>query len=93
MPESPQAVFRARLRALRRAAGLSQEQLSERAGLNYKHFQEIERGGKEEIRFSTLVRIAKALGIPLYQLFTPDDPSSVIAEAEGQYGDSPPSKE
>lgn len=70
MGKDPYLAFRTRLRELRNTFGLSQEELAEQAGLNYKHYQEIERGGKREVRFSTLVKIAAAFGIPLQQLFS-----------------------
>jgi transcriptional regulator with XRE-family HTH domain len=86
MEKNPIEAFRKRLRALRESSGITQEQLAEMAGMNYKHYQEIERGGKVEIRFSTFVRLAKAFKIPLYQLFIESEPSAVsIAENKTSY--------
>ncbi len=90
------STLRKRLREFRAALGLTQEQLAERATLNYKHYQEIERGGKKEVRLSTLAKIADALQVPLYQLFTEYPASEVIAEPEGDYrvkGRKPPPSE
>jgi transcriptional regulator with XRE-family HTH domain len=88
MSDDAALVFRQRLRELRRNLHLSQEELAERATLNYKHYQEIERGGKKEVRLSTLVKIARALEIPLYHLFT-DEPASVVAESASTYRAEP----
>ena len=46
---------------LREAHGLSQEAFAERAGLKYKHYQAIEAGRKNDIRFSTLAKLANGL--------------------------------
>lgn len=85
MSDNPGLAFRKRIRSLRLGLDWSQEQLAERAGLNYKHYQEIERGGKTEIRFSTLVRIARAFGVPLYTLFTDDSAVPPAAESPAVY--------
>ena len=51
------------LRYYRRAAGLSQEQLAERAGVGSTTVARIEAGGMENPRVNTLVKLAKALSI------------------------------
>lgn len=86
MAQDPGEAFRLRLRALRRSLRLSQEEFAERAGLNYKHYQEIERGGKTEIRFSTLVRLADAFRIPLHELFWSEPTSWMVAEEPRKFG-------
>jgi len=88
MANDPGVAFRKRIRALRAHLGWSQEQLAERAGLNYKHYQEIERGGKREIRFSTLVRIARAFELPLHMLFTDEPVFPVVTESPPTYRSS-----
>ncbi len=57
-----------RIRTLRKAKGLTQEGLGERANLNYKYIGEIERG---EVNSSveTLAAMANALDISISQLF------------------------
>lgn len=65
--------------------GRTQEELAEHANLDYKHYQEIERGAKQEVRFSTLSKIADAFRLPIYELFMTDDPASVIAETRKSY--------
>lgn len=51
-----------RIMALRKLAGLTQEQLSERAGLQRSHIAKIERG-KYAVTFETVQAIAEALGM------------------------------
>ena len=64
----------ARVRALREAIGLSQEAFAERAGLTYKHYQQVEAGRKLNITLPTLEKLAKACGLELAELldFTTD---------------------
>ena len=51
-----------RIMALRKLAGLTQEQLSERAGLQRSHISKIE-AGKHAVTFETVQAIAEALGM------------------------------
>lgn len=51
-----------RIMSLRKMAGLTQEQLSERAGLQRSHVAKIERG-KYAVTFETVQSIAEALGM------------------------------
>lgn len=51
----------ARIKAIRRAGGLSQEQLSDLAGVPQAHISRIE-SGSVDLRLSSLVAIAHALG-------------------------------
>jgi transcriptional regulator with XRE-family HTH domain len=57
----------ARMRAERLASGLSQEEAASRAQLGYKHWQEIE-GARANPTLETLVRIAKALDVELWDI-------------------------
>jgi len=70
----------ARVRELREARGLSQEAFAERAGLKYKHYQAVEAGRKSNIQFSTVVKLAKACGLELYELLNFDTPAAALAE-------------
>ena len=54
--------FGMRVRELRRAAGLSQEQLAERAGLHRTYIGGIERG-ERNVGVLNLVQIARALRV------------------------------
>jgi transcriptional regulator with XRE-family HTH domain len=56
-----------KIRACRKQAGLSQEQLAEKADLSYKYLGEVERGCVN-ISLDSLVRIAKALRVALHDL-------------------------
>lgn len=51
-----------RIMCLRKLAGLTQEQLSERAGLQRAHISKIE-AGKYAVTFETIQAIAEALGM------------------------------
>jgi len=51
-----------RIMTLRKLAGLTQEQLSERAGLQRSHISKIE-AGKYAVTFETIQAIAEALGM------------------------------
>ena len=51
-----------RIMALRKLAGLTQEQLSERAGLQRSHISKIE-AGRYAVTFETIQQIAEALGM------------------------------
>jgi XRE family transcriptional regulator, regulator of sulfur utilization len=57
-----------RIRALRKSKKWTQEELGKKADTSYKFLGEIERGVQNP-SFSILVKIANALGVPLYDLF------------------------
>lgn len=57
-----------RIQAIREKAGLTQEQLEEKTGVNTKYISAIERGQKN-ITVKTLEKITKGLNIELYELF------------------------
>jgi transcriptional regulator with XRE-family HTH domain len=69
MPESahPSTRFAANLTLLRRAAGLSQEELSFRAAIHRTQISLIE-GGHRMPRLDTLIKLAGALGVSLQDL-------------------------
>lgn len=60
-----------RIRALRRSQDLTQEQLGEKAGINYKYLGAIERGEKN-LSLESLQKISSALGITLVDLLDVD---------------------
>jgi transcriptional regulator with XRE-family HTH domain len=64
---APQDDFAKNLRRERERAGLSQEALAERCDLHRTEISFLERGQREP-RLSTIVRLAKGLGIPAAQL-------------------------
>lgn len=73
----------ARIRELREAHGLTQEAFAERAGLTYKHYQQVEAGRKFDIRLSTLIKMAEGLGLNLRELVDFEAAPQVLAEAKG----------
>ena len=60
-----------RLKALRSAKGLTQEEFAEQSGISYKYYQAVEAGRKMDLRLSTLDRLAKAHGLETWQLLLP----------------------
>jgi len=79
----------ARIRALREAHGLTQEAFAERAGLAYKHYQQVEAGRKFDVRLSTLIKVAEALGLTLSELV--DFSAPAVAENRAEYASNPAS--
>lgn len=55
--------LRIRLKDLREAAGLSQQQLGDLAGVRQATISEVERGLKQRIDLGILERLATALGV------------------------------
>ena len=75
----------ARIRQLREAKGLTQESFAERAGLTYKHYQQVEAGRKSDVRLSTLIKMAEGLGLKLSELVDFDLPPPAVAEEQAKY--------
>ena len=67
-----------RLKALRKRAALTQEQLAERAGINSKYISGIERG-RENPTLGTLLRLAMELGAHPAELFDFDLEGMTVA--------------
>jgi transcriptional regulator with XRE-family HTH domain len=69
MPEiaHPSTRFAANLALLRKAAGISQEELSFRAAIHRTQISMIESGHRMP-RLDTLIKLAGALGVPLQDL-------------------------
>lgn len=63
------SLFGQRIRELRKAKKLSQQELGRKARLHYTYIGGVERG-EINISFDNIVRIADALGIELEELFT-----------------------
>ena len=66
----PQTSFGSRVRELRLARQLSQEELAERAGLHRNYVGGVERG-ERNIALVNIHRIAEALGVRPGELFEP----------------------
>jgi transcriptional regulator with XRE-family HTH domain len=62
-----------RIKELRKAAGLSQEELARRAGMSLKGMGDIERGDIEDPHYSSLKKIADGLGISVGELLEEKD--------------------
>jgi transcriptional regulator with XRE-family HTH domain len=58
----------ARLKRLRDAAGLTQQELATRAGLSMSMISQLEQGLKEDPRLSTLRALARTLNVTLDEL-------------------------
>jgi transcriptional regulator with XRE-family HTH domain len=74
--DDPHTLGRA-IRVLRERAGLTQKVLAERAGTSEAYVSNIE-GGRRDARWSTTVRLLRALGADLHQL------ADAVAEVERQ---------
>ena len=57
----PKAIIANNLRTLRTSAGLSQEELADRAGLHRTYVSSVE-GGKRNVTLENIFSLAKALG-------------------------------
>lgn len=74
-PDPLAELFGRRVRLLRDAAGLTQQELGAAAGVDFKHVGSIERGEKTA-SFEAVEKLANALGVSYYELFLPDDLSA-----------------
>jgi len=59
-----------KIRALREARGFTQEQFAEEAGLDRAYYGGVERG-ERNVAALNLIRIARALGVEVGELFPP----------------------
>ena len=59
----------ARIKEIRRKKGITQEQLSERMGINPKYLSSIERG-KENPTLNTMISLAESLDVKIADLFS-----------------------
>lgn len=59
------------LKRLRKAQGLTQEGLAEKAGLEYKYYQKIESGRWPGLQLSTIERLGETLGVETWELLRP----------------------
>lgn len=68
-----------RLKELRALSGLTQEEFSEYAEINYKFYQQLEAGRRKLVRIDTVQRICRAYGIELWEFFHPKAPKISIS--------------
>jgi transcriptional regulator with XRE-family HTH domain len=73
----------ARLKALRERVGLSQQELATRAGVSVAMVFQLEQGRRKDVKLTTLVALAEALGI---------DPGQLTAELTRPEEEKPPAK-
>ncbi len=71
-----------RLRELRKAADLTQQDLANKADLSISAVVQIEAGKIPDPRISTLKALAKALGVTVDELISDDDAGRSASEAE-----------
>ena len=71
-PKSPLILFGRRLAELRKAQGVSQEQLALMSGVARSYVSGVERG-QRNIALLNIVRLAQALGLPPAKLFEPTE--------------------
>lgn len=67
------ATVAGRIRALRHDAGLSQEELADRAGLSRSHISKVE-NPISDLQLITLFRLSTALDLPLAELVGEGEP-------------------
>lgn len=60
--------FAKRLRELRRRHNLTQQELAELAGLDYKHIQRLESKNPTDVKLETIEKLAKAFKISCSKL-------------------------
>ncbi|MFB9769964.1 helix-turn-helix domain-containing protein [Lactiplantibacillus modestisalitolerans] len=73
-----------RIRQLRLAQHLTQEQLAERAGLDASVLSRIERGHRTNIRLDTLDKLVHALGVDYATLFSFSTSNSKLHRIESK---------
>ncbi|WP_308722323.1 helix-turn-helix domain-containing protein [Paenibacillus polysaccharolyticus] len=71
----------ARIRALRKERGYSQESLGEKGGFHFSYIGQIERGEKN-VSLVNLAKIAESLDVNLIQLFAYVDEEFEVTETE-----------
>ena len=67
------SAFGAHVRSLRLGRGMSQEEVAHRAGLHVTYLSGIERG-RRNLSLRNVRRIAGAMGVPVGELFSFDEP-------------------
>ncbi|MCF7989015.1 MAG: helix-turn-helix domain-containing protein [Thiohalocapsa sp.] len=69
-----QATIARRVRALRKARGLSQTELGVRAGISQSYVGKLEQDGGCNMTLETLEAVARALGVTVLELQLPMEP-------------------
>jgi len=63
--------LRLNLKRLRKSKGLTQEEVAEKAGLDFRHYQRIETGKWPGLQLHTIESLAKVFKADVYELFMP----------------------
>lgn len=84
MAATPYPLVRRLVRALRLKHRLTQEQLAERAGLDYKYYQRFELGMTAAPSMATLEKLGRAFGVRPWLLMCDD--AGLVAERTGLKG-------
>lgn len=66
--------------ALREARGLTQVQLAEKLGVRQPIISKLEGGGTKDVKLSTLVKVAAALGARVKIMFEHERPVKAVAQ-------------
>lgn len=78
------------LKVCRKVAGLTQKEMAQRAGLDYKHYQKVESGTWPGLRVDTVERLAQALGVRAWDLIKPSDFDLRQEQIRSQHTPPPP---
>jgi len=76
----------ARVKQVRLALRLTQERFAERADLDPKYYQHLEAGRKPNPEMETVLKLAKACGLELTELFDFTTDPTALAEARDKDG-------
>ena len=76
----------ARVKQIRLALGLTQERFAENADLDPKYYQHFEAGRKPNPEMETILKLAKACGLELTELFDFTTDPTVLAAAHAKDG-------
>ena len=69
----PKRILGANVRRIRREAGISQEELADRAKLHRTYISSVERAGRN-VSVENIFSLAEALGVPAAELLKPLSP-------------------
>ena len=78
-----------RMKDLRLLCGLTQEEFAEHAEIAYKFYQHLESGRKRLIRIDTIMRLAKAYNLELWEFFYPKLPAALKIRIKKNINSSP----
>ena len=75
--------FGAKIKVIRLAKGMTQEQLEKRCGIKREYLSKLETGGLPNTTIGTLKKVADSLGVPLVSLLAgEDEPVRKATEAD-----------